>query len=49
MVATSAKSLSKGAAGDLIAVETLEPRKKIIARVARSGLVEIFTRPPRVR
>lgn len=48
-VATSAKSLSKGAAGDLIAVETLEPRKKIIARVARSGLVEIFTRPPRVR
>lgn len=49
MVATSARSLSKGAAGDLIAVETLEPRKKIIARVARSGLVEIFTRPPRVR
>jgi len=48
-VATSARSLSKGAAGDLIAVETLEPRKKIIARVARSGLVEIFTRPPRVR
>lgn len=48
-VATSARSLSKGAAGDLIAVETLEPRKKIIARVARSGLVEVFTRPPRVR
>jgi flagella basal body P-ring formation protein FlgA len=48
-VATGARSLSKGAAGDLIAVETLEPRKKIIARVARSGLVEIFTRPPRVR
>ena len=48
-VATSARSLSKGAAGDLIAVETMEPRKKIIARVARSGLVEIFTRPPRVR
>jgi len=48
-VATNARSLSKGAAGDLIAVETLEPRKKIIARVARSGLVEIFTRPPRVR
>ncbi len=48
-VATNARSLSKGAAGDLIAVETLEPRKKIIARVARSGLVEVFTRPPRVR
>lgn len=48
-VATNARSLSKGGAGDLIAVETLEPRKKIIARVARSGLVEVFTRPPRVR
>jgi flagella basal body P-ring formation protein FlgA len=48
-VATSARSLSKGAEGDLIAVETIEPRKKIIARVARSGLVEVFTRPPRVR
>jgi flagellar basal body P-ring formation protein FlgA len=48
-VATSARSLAKGAMGDLIAVETLEPRKKIIARVARSGLVEVFTRPPRVR
>jgi len=48
-VATNGRSLSRGAAGDLIAVETLEPRKKIIARVARSGLVEVFTRPPRVR
>lgn len=48
-VATNARSLSKGAAGDLIAVETLDPRKKVIARVARAGLVEVFTRPPRVR
>lgn len=48
-VATNGRSLSRGAVGDLIAVETLEPRKKIIARVARSGLVEVFTRPPRVK
>jgi flagella basal body P-ring formation protein FlgA len=48
-VATNGRSLSRGAAGDLIAVETLEPRKKIIARVSRPGLVEVFTRPPRVR
>jgi flagellar basal body P-ring formation protein FlgA len=49
MVATSARSLAAGAAGDLIAVETLEPRKKVMARVVRPGLVEIATRPPRVR
>jgi len=49
MVATSGKSLSQGAAGDLIAVETIETRKKVMARVARPGLVEIATRPPRVR
>jgi flagella basal body P-ring formation protein FlgA len=49
MVATSARSLAPGAAGDLIAVETLEPRKKVMARVVRPGLVEIATRPPRVR
>lgn len=49
VVATSARSLAPGAAGDLIAIETLEPRKKVMARVVRPGLVEIATRPPRVR
>ncbi len=48
-VATSARSLGRGSAGDLIAVETLDPRKKVMARVARAGVVEIVTRPPRVR
>lgn len=48
-VSTNARSLARGAVGDLITVETLEPRKKVMARIARSGVVEIVTRPPRVR
>ena len=48
-IATGAKTLAPGAKGDLIAVETLEPRRKLMARVAGPGIVEIITRPPRVR
>ncbi|MGV3486053.1 MAG: flagellar basal body P-ring formation chaperone FlgA [Planctomycetaceae bacterium] len=48
-IATGAKTLASGAQGDLIPVETLEPRRKLMARVAGNGIVEIFTRPPRVR
>ena len=48
-IATGAKSLAAGAQGDLIPIETLEPRKKLMARVAGNGIVEILTRPPRVQ
>jgi len=48
-VATGAKTLAPGAKGDLIAIETLEPRRKLMARVAGPGIVEIITRPPRVQ
>jgi len=48
-IATGAKTLAAGARGDLIPVETLEPRKKLMARVADIGVVEILTRPPRVQ
>ncbi len=48
-IATGAKSLAAGAQGDLIPVETLEPRRKLMARVAGIGIVEIITRPPRVQ
>ncbi len=48
-VSTNAKTLADGAVGDLIPIETLEPRKKLMARVAAAGQVEILTRPPRVQ
>jgi flagellar basal body P-ring formation protein FlgA len=48
-VATGAKTLASGAQGALIPIETLEPRRKLLARVTGPGKVEIFTRPPRVQ
>ncbi len=48
-VTTNAKSHGDGAASDLIEVETLEPRKRLLARVVQPGLVEIVTRAPRVQ
>jgi flagella basal body P-ring formation protein FlgA len=48
-VTTHAKSLDDGAAGDLVEVESLEPRKRLLARVVQPGLVEIITRAPKVR
>jgi flagella basal body P-ring formation protein FlgA len=48
-VTTNAKALSDGAQSDLIEIETLQPRKRLVARVVEPGMVEIFTRAPRVR
>lgn len=48
-VTTNAKALGDGAASDLIEIETMNPRKRLVARVADHGTVEIVTRAPRVR
>tara|TARA_R110002049_G_scaffold72490_6_gene187375 strand:- start:55540 stop:56895 length:1356 start_codon:yes stop_codon:yes gene_type:complete len=47
-VTTNGKALEEGSESDLIEIETLEPRKRLVARVAGPGIVEIVTRPPRV-
>ncbi len=47
-VTTNAKSLGEGAASELIEIETMQPRKRLVARVVQPGLVEIVTRAPRV-
>ena len=47
-ITTNGKAMEEGSESDLIEVETMEPRKRLIARVAGPGLVEILTRPPRV-
>jgi flagella basal body P-ring formation protein FlgA len=49
IITTNAKSLGNGAASDLIEVETMQPRKRLIARVVQPGMVEIVTRAPRVK
>ena len=48
-VTTTAKAMEDGSESDLIQVETLEPRKRLMARVAAPGIVEIVTRPPRIQ
>ncbi|WP_413430944.1 flagellar basal body P-ring formation chaperone FlgA [Crateriforma spongiae] len=48
-VTTMAKALDDGHLSQLIEVETTEPRRRMVARVAASGLAEIVTRSPRVR
>lgn len=45
-VTTNAKALGDGAASDLIEIETMNPRKRLIASVATPGTVEIVTRAP---
>jgi flagella basal body P-ring formation protein FlgA len=47
-VTTNAKSMGNGAASDLIEIETLQPRRRLVARVVQAGLVEIISRAPRV-
>ena len=47
-VTTRGKASDDGALSDTIEVETLTPRKRLLARVVASGLVEIVTRPPRI-
>src|SRR6056297_799956 len=49
IVRTSARAVQDGAAGDLIQIETQQPRRRLLARVASSGAVEIITRPPQAR
>ncbi|TWU34465.1 flagellar basal body P-ring biosynthesis protein FlgA [Novipirellula artificiosorum] len=46
-VTTNAKAQCDGSESDLIEIETLDPRKRLVARVVSSGLVEIVTRAPR--
>lgn len=48
-VTTNAKAQGDGAESELIEIETLDPRKRLVARVVQSGLVEIVTRAPRTR
>jgi len=45
-VTTNAKALGDGAESALIEIETMRPRKRLLARVAQTGLVEIVTRAP---
>lgn len=49
VVRTSGKAISDGAEGQLVQVETLEKRKRLLARVIASGQVEIVTRAPQVQ
>ncbi|WP_186775256.1 flagellar basal body P-ring formation chaperone FlgA [Rubripirellula tenax] len=48
-VTTNGKALGDGSEAELIEIETLNPRKRLIARVARHGVVEITTRAPVLR
>jgi len=48
MVTTNGKALEEGSESALIEVETMDPRKRLLARVVGPGLVEILTRPPQV-
>jgi flagellar basal body P-ring formation protein FlgA len=45
-ISTNAKAVGEGAESDLIEIDTLRPRKRMVARVVQAGLVEIVTRPP---
>lgn len=47
-ITTNAKSIGNGAVSDLIEIETLQPRRRLVARVVQPGTVEIVTRAPRV-
>ena len=47
-VTTGAKALADGAVGELIEIETLQPKRRLLAKVVSSSLVEIITRAPRV-
>lgn len=48
-ITTNAKALADGAESELIEIETMQPRKRLLARVVQTGLVEIVTRPPGVK
>lgn len=46
VVRTAARTLQPGALGDLIMVETQEPRRRLMAKVLSGSAVAILTRPP---
>ncbi|MEM9368349.1 MAG: flagellar basal body P-ring formation chaperone FlgA [Planctomycetota bacterium] len=46
-VTTAAKALGDAAEGDLMEVETIQPRRRLMARAIGHGLVEIITQPQR--
>lgn len=48
VITTAAKAIEDGPLNGLVEVETLRPRKRKIARVVDSGVVEILSRPPKV-
>lgn len=48
-VTTGAKALDDGAVDDLIEIQTLSPKRRLLARVVHSTLVEIITQAPHVR
>lgn len=48
-VSTNAKAVSNGARGELIELETMNPKKRLVGRVANIGVAEITTRTPSVR
>ena len=48
VITTPAKALEDGPINGLVEIETLRPRKRKIARVVASGVVEILSRPPEV-
>ncbi len=48
-ITTNAKSIDEGAFAELIEVETIQPRRRVIAKVVSSGLVEIITQSPVVK
>ena len=47
-VTTSAKALADGAGGELIEIETIQPRRRLLARVVSQSLVEVATQPTRL-
>jgi flagella basal body P-ring formation protein FlgA len=48
VITTNAKAVGEGAEGEWVEVETIQPRKRVVATVASSSVAEIITRPPRV-
>lgn len=46
VIRTAARTLQPGALGDLIMVETQEPRRRLMAKVLSGSAVAILTRPP---
>lgn len=48
-VSTNGRSLGEGSEHELVQVETLDPKRKVVARVLAPGSVEIISRVPGVR